>query len=317
MALKVLKRNFVSKGLVIGNIPGEKKKINAELDGLRKNLAIQNLARNTLILKRDKLLNEYDNKASSISEVDRERKKILKTKGTVDFNYCDKLDKIAKKIDEQNKKLNKIDNKVNSIKYRISDLESRIKIFNYDYELVTIGNIEIKCKDLAIFASIKMPYNLIRIQETTPQLIDTKYINQKDHLGERKIFSQNMSKYDYYIYKNNLYRFNSHDIYTSEEKELLIKENYYKYQNKFSKLQKEISLLEKLENGAIGRNREPIPEGTRFAVWRRDGSKCVRCGSKKNLEFDHIIPFSKGGSSSERNLQLLCQKCNREKSNKI
>ena len=43
----------------------------------------------------------------------------------------------------------------------------------------------------------------------------------------------------------------------------------------------------------------------------------VKCGSQENLEFDHIIPLSKGGSNTVRNIQLLCQKCNREKSNKI
>ncbi|MEI6823714.1 MAG: HNH endonuclease [Bacteroidota bacterium] len=52
-------------------------------------------------------------------------------------------------------------------------------------------------------------------------------------------------------------------------------------------------------------------------VWNRDGGKCVKCGSQENLEFDHIIPFSKGGSSTYRNIQILCKKCNIEKSNKI
>jgi len=63
--------------------------------------------------------------------------------------------------------------------------------------------------------------------------------------------------------------------------------------------------------------REPIPEHVRFVVWRRDEGKCVKCGSKENLEFDHIIPLSKGGSNTARNIQLLCEKCNREKSDKI
>lgn len=56
-----------------------------------------------------------------------------------------------------------------------------------------------------------------------------------------------------------------------------------------------------------------IPASVKIAVWRRDGGKCVECGSKEKLEYDHIIPLSKGGSNTERNIQLLCEKCNRKK----
>ena len=56
-----------------------------------------------------------------------------------------------------------------------------------------------------------------------------------------------------------------------------------------------------------------IPDDVKVSVWRRDNARCVKCGSNKNLEFDHIIPVSMGGSSTERNLQLLCERCNREK----
>lgn len=63
--------------------------------------------------------------------------------------------------------------------------------------------------------------------------------------------------------------------------------------------------------------RPPIPKEVADAVWRRDGGRCVYCGSTENLQYDHIIPFSKGGATSLENLQLLCQKCNLEKSNHI
>lgn len=60
-----------------------------------------------------------------------------------------------------------------------------------------------------------------------------------------------------------------------------------------------------------------ISQKVKDAVWRRAEGKCELCGSRTNLEFDHIVPFSKGGSNTYRNVQLLCEKCNREKYNKI
>lgn len=52
-------------------------------------------------------------------------------------------------------------------------------------------------------------------------------------------------------------------------------------------------------------------------VWMRDGGRCRECGSTKDLQIDHIIPFSKGGSSEPENLQLLCKDCNLKKGNRI
>jgi len=59
--------------------------------------------------------------------------------------------------------------------------------------------------------------------------------------------------------------------------------------------------------------RAPLSDEVKLFVWNRDGAKCVKCGSKEKLEFDHIIPYSKGGSDTARNIQLLCEKCNRSK----
>jgi len=63
--------------------------------------------------------------------------------------------------------------------------------------------------------------------------------------------------------------------------------------------------------------RERIPDDVRREVWRRDCGRCVECGNNENIEFDHIIPWAKGGSSTARNIQLLCESCNRKKSDRI
>lgn len=64
--------------------------------------------------------------------------------------------------------------------------------------------------------------------------------------------------------------------------------------------------------------RRIIPTWVKLEVWQRDGGKCTKCGSDQDLHFDHIIPWSKGGSSSTPdNIQLLCGKHNLQKHDKI
>lgn len=75
--------------------------------------------------------------------------------------------------------------------------------------------------------------------------------------------------------------------------------------------------IEEINNETKKLSREPILQIVQDKVWNRDGGRCVKCGSNEKLEFDHIIPFSKGGANTYRNLQLLCESCNRKKSNKI
>ena len=61
-----------------------------------------------------------------------------------------------------------------------------------------------------------------------------------------------------------------------------------------------------------------IPTSIKLQVWRRDKGKCVQCGSQNNLHFDHIIPYSKGGSSLvAENIQILCARHNIAKKDKI
>ncbi len=85
--------------------------------------------------------------------------------------------------------------------------------------------------------------------------------------------------------------------------------NYSPSNNEVSKVE-----IEEIENNRRSRH---IPQNVKDDVWNRDGGKCVICDSNENLEFDHIIPHSKGGANTYRNLQLLCESCNRRKSDNI
>lgn len=63
--------------------------------------------------------------------------------------------------------------------------------------------------------------------------------------------------------------------------------------------------------------RERISADLRTAVFTRDGGRCVVCGVQEDLQFDHIIPVSRGGATNESNLQILCGPCNRSKGARI
>jgi 5-methylcytosine-specific restriction endonuclease McrA len=64
---------------------------------------------------------------------------------------------------------------------------------------------------------------------------------------------------------------------------------------------------------ASSERRLPIPDDVKMFLWQRDGGRCIKCESNRNLEFDHIIPVALGGSNTARNIQLLCEECNRAK----
>lgn len=61
----------------------------------------------------------------------------------------------------------------------------------------------------------------------------------------------------------------------------------------------------------------------RNAIKARDGHRCRHCSVSLAaephllLEVDYIIPLSRGGMSTEDNLQTLCWRCNRTKSNRV
>ncbi len=129
--------------------------------------------------------------------------------------------------------------------------------------------------------------------------------------------------------KNNKYK-GKKKIYFEKE---VINFNPKDYSNKHDKLILEQSCMifghlcpiffvnepftETREVRSIGRR---IKRSIILRVSRRDNNQCQICGSvllDSQIEFDHIIPISKGGSSEENNIQVTCLECNRKKTNKI
>ena len=74
---------------------------------------------------------------------------------------------------------------------------------------------------------------------------------------------------------------------------------------------------------SIERQRALMTSSLRKKILSRDGYECKRCGASVSkepnllLEIDHILPVSKGGLTTEDNLQTLCWRCNRSKGAKI
>lgn len=135
--------------------------------------------------------------------------------------------------------------------------------------------------------------HLLKLQEKDPCLImeDTE------------------TEVQWWMFEGKFYRENE-GLSVIEMKALLVSRE----EKRKRRIEKALTRLDGHENlKNTPRRREPIPDEVKIFVWKRDDGRCVKCGSRENLEFDHIIPLSKGGSNTARNIQLLCEKCNREK----
>ena len=107
-----------------------------------------------------------------------------------------------------------------------------------------------------------------------------------------------------WLYQDQIYEVDG--VYTKEEKKLLILEFADKERQKFERLAVKFS---QEQTDHIKHERNRIPENVRIEVWRRDQGTCSGCGSRVNLEYDHIVPVSRGGSNTARNVELLCEAC--------
>lgn len=119
-----------------------------------------------------------------------------------------------------------------------------------------------------------------------------------------------------WVYRGTLVIVEGGDEFSPEEILLKIKHAVLRHDKGFDRMRRELEAFENIERSEIAR-RERIPDSVRLLVWQRDQGKCSKCGRAEKLEFDHIIPVAKGGSNTDRNIQLLCEQCNRAKGTSI
>lgn len=129
------------------------------------------------------------------------------------------------------------------------------------------------------------------------------------HIAEK---DKSILKYkNIWLCKDCLYNIND-TTFADDEQKLLILEFVAKEEGKITRLRNKFS-----GSNHEDKKRLRISENVRREVWRRDQGKCAHCGSRENLEYDHIVPVAKGGGNTARNIELLCQKCNRLKGDRI
>lgn len=71
---------------------------------------------------------------------------------------------------------------------------------------------------------------------------------------------------------------------------------------------------------AVNGKRKPIKISQRFRILERDGFRCRYCGrgsATVELQMDHIVPVSKGGSNDDDNLLTACKDCNYGKATRL
>lgn len=95
------------------------------------------------------------------------------------------------------------------------------------------------------------------------------------------------------------------------------KEQKIEYERRYRKANPEKVSVRKARRYARERSSEGSYTAQEwYALCAKYDNKCLRCGEKKKLTPDHVIPVSKGGTSYISNIQPLCFNCNAWKKDK-
>ena len=156
-----------------------------------------------------------------------------------------------------------------------------------------------------------------------------KYINESEAL-KLKVPLKKYCEYQNIIFESEKisrnYKFKVVIYINYKSKKGKVKKSIYKvyYADEFLNVKEKFNEIKNSDrlyviSSRIERNK--MSDSLRYDVFTRDHNKCCICGRGKNdgviLEVDHIVPVSKGGKTVMNNLQTLCDRCNRGKSNKI
>lgn len=212
--------------------------------------------------------------------------------------------------------------------------------FTHDYDNEQFYK-HISCKDYLIYQIAKNPNDYLK-DVSYADINSVNYVKYKEAIknkcelghftdsGKKPIFFGHILKkekrlleeyvtrpvIDYSItIKLRLTQINGH--YLASKSSTFNKEDVLSLVNKVQNKNGSYYRDEYIWNSICRVERGKVSNKLRFAIYRRDGNRCVKCGSRRHLEIDHIYPISKGGKSEYSNLQTLCNKCNRKKGDKI
>jgi hypothetical protein len=96
---------------------------------------------------------------------------------------------------------------------------------------------------------------------------------------------------------------------------LKVEEFFFETEDEFLRLKHKVERLRNLKENRKSATRGYIADDVLAYVLVRDEEKCVKCSSKQSLQFDHILPISRGGSDEPDNLRVLCRSCNLARGN--